>query len=98
MRLVFTLLLAVLALGCRTHKRAPAVPTGPVTEAEARSIADVYIVMARGACGSGAGRVEDGGEFWRVHTVFGLGARPAPYILIDKRTRHVTVAETEQRQ
>jgi hypothetical protein len=97
MRLITTILLALSAAGCCTHHQQASAPSGPVTIAEAQSIASGYIVAARGSCGTGTGAVQDGGEFWCVQTVYGLGERPGPELRIDKITRHVTVVQEASR-
>ena len=97
MRIVITMLLALSVAGCCTRQQQASAPSGPVTSAEAQSIASVYIAAARGACGSGTGGVEDGGEFWRVQTVYGLGERPGPELRIDKITRRVTAVQEASR-
>jgi len=97
MRIIITIFLALVAAGCCTRRQQASVPSGPVTSAEAQSIASVYIVAARGACGTGTGGVTDGGEFWSVQTVSGLGERPGPELRIDKTTRRVTVVQEASR-
>jgi len=97
MRIIITICLALVAIGCRTHSQQASLPAGPVTSAEAQSIASVYIVAARGACGTGAGGVVDGGDSWRVQTVYGLGERLGPELRIDKITRRVTVVQDATR-
>jgi len=90
-------LLSIVAAGCRTQ-RSPsdrAVPTAQLTSAEAKSLADVFIVASRGACGTAATTVEDAGEFWRVQTVYGLSERPGPELHIDKLTRKVSEVQVD---
>jgi hypothetical protein len=91
MRIIITIFLALVVVGCGTRQQEASVPSGPVTRAEAQSIASIYIVAVRGACGAGTRGIADGGEFWRVQTVCGLGETPGPELRIDKLTRRVTV-------
>lgn len=97
MRIIITILLALSAAGCCTRQQQASAPSEPVTIAEAQSIASIYIVAARGTCGTGTGGVQDGGEFWRVQAVYGLGERPGPELRVDKITRRVTVVEEASR-
>jgi len=93
MRTIITVFVILVAAGCCTHRQQASALSGPVTSAEAQSIASVHIVAARGACGTGTGAVTDGGEFWSVQTVYGLGERPGPELRIDKLTRRVTIVQ-----
>ncbi len=97
MRTIIFIFLALVATGCCTRRQQTSAPSGPVTSAEAQSIASIYLVAARGACGTGTGGVMDGGEFWRVQTVYGLAERPGPELHIDKVTRRVTVVQEATR-
>ena len=97
MRAVIMIFLALLEAGCCTRSRQTSVQSGPVTDVEAQSIATVYIVAARGACGAHTGELRDGGKFWLVQTVYGLGERPGPELRIDKITRQVTVVPEASR-
>ena len=92
-----TIFLALIAAGCCTGPRQTSLPLGLVTSEEARSVASLYITAARGACGTGTGRVQDGGAFWRVQTVYGLGERLGPELRIDKMTQRVTVVQEPSR-
>jgi hypothetical protein len=97
MRTIISIFLALLAAGCCTRPRHASILPEPVTSMEAQSIASVYIAAARGACGTGTSGVEDGGDFWRVQTVYGLGERPGPELRIDKVTRGITVIQETSR-
>ena len=97
MRIVITMLLALSVAGCCTRQQQASPPSGPVTSADAQSIASVYIAAARGACGSGTGGVQDCGEFWRVQTVYGLGERLGPELRIDKITRRIIAVQKTSR-
>jgi hypothetical protein len=92
-RVIITVLLGLIAAGCCSRSRQVSVPLGPATSVEAQSIASVYIIATRGACGTSARGVTDGGKFWRVQTVFGLGESSGPELRIDKITRQVTVVQ-----
>ena len=93
MRAIITLLLILVAAGCCARRQQASAPSGPVTSADAQSIASVHVVAARGACGTGTGAVTDCGKFWSVQTVYGLSERPGPELRIDKLTRRVTVVQ-----
>ena len=97
MRILITIFLALVVAGCCSRSRQASAPSRPLTSTEAQSIASVYIVAARGACGTATRGLQDGGEFWRVQTVFGLGEQPGPELRIDKITRSVTIVQEASR-
>lgn len=97
--LKLTALLAGLILAvagcCHPPPVSQAQPILPLSSTEAGAIANIYLIALYGPCGTSSMSVEDGGSFWRVQTVFGLGERPGPELRVDKLSRKVTVAPTQ---
>jgi hypothetical protein len=105
MRSFFSLLfiLGVLA-GCKTTPKPTPTPktvarSNPfLTEIEARGVADVYLTLRRGACGSSITSVRESGDYWMARTTFGIGGEAGPNLLIHKLSREVVVTAPTRKE